>query len=103
RNLPGIVHSTFLVKGTRCSSGRRQLVRPIPASAIDAPINFKKSRRDHSSPFSSAEPGGNSRSNHCRNSGVSFNSPRLRQYFVPVDGSGGWWKICFIGGTPDNL
>src|SRR5438270_13840349 len=69
-----MVHSTVLVKGTRCSSGRRQLLTPNPASATDAPISFKKLRRLHSSPFSCAALKGNSRSSHSRNSGVSASS-----------------------------
>ena len=53
------------------------------------PSISRNSRRDHSSPFSSAAPAGNSRSSHSRNSGVSLSSPRLRQYVVPVGWLGG--------------
>src|SRR5437899_496704 len=48
-------------------------------------------------------PAGNSRSSHSRNSGVLLYSPRLRQYFLPVSGSGGCWKTRFIGGRFGNL
>jgi len=37
----------------------------------------------------SAAPSGNSRSSQSRNSAVLLYSPRLRQYFLPVGGSGG--------------
>ena len=84
-----MTHSALFVKGTKCISGLRQLFNPKPASAIEAPINLRKLRRDTSSPVSSAAPAGNSRSNQSRNSGVSLNSPRLRQYCFPVcDGAG---------------
>src|SRR5213082_2097369 len=91
-----MVHSTVLVKGTRCSSGRRQLLTPNPASATDAPISFKKLRRDHSSPFNCAELDGNSRSSHSRNSGVSLSSLVLRQYWRPLFGAGGCVTMRFI-------
>src|ERR1043166_2504529 len=79
-----------------CISGLRQLVGPTPASAIDAPISFRKSRRDHSSSLSSEAPAGNSRSSHSRNSGVSLSSCKLRQYFLPVSGSGGCCNTRFM-------
>src|SRR6266852_9746270 len=43
---------------------------------------FTKCRRETGS-FHSLAPSGNSRSTHCRNSGVSANSSRLRQYVRP--------------------
>src|SRR5947209_9394216 len=102
-----MVHSTLLVNGTRCASGLRQLLTPNPASATDAPINFKKLRRDHSSPFSCAAPDGNSRSSQARNSGVSLNSAVLRQYWRPLFGAGGCVTMRFIddtsGSSPTDL
>src|ERR1043165_3101557 len=92
-----MAHSTLFVNGTRCASGRRQLVLPKPASAMEAPINFRKPRRDHSSPLSWSAPAGNSRPSQPRNSGVSLSSPRLRQYRFPVSFSGGCSKTRFIG------
>src|SRR5438876_12221131 len=97
-----MVHSTVFVNGTRCNSGRRQLVTPKPASATDAPINFKKLRRDHSSPFNCAAPDGNSRSSQARNSGVSLSSAALRQYWRPLFGSGGWVTMRFIDDRSGN-
>ena len=82
-------HSALLVNGTRCISGRRQPARPIPASAVDAPMIFMKCRRDTSPPLNSAAPCGNSRSSAAANSGVAASSSRLRQYFLPPCGSDG--------------
>src|SRR5205085_6474619 len=101
-NFPGIVHSALLVNGTRCICGRRQLVKPRPANAIDALISFMKSRRDHSSSLISEAPAGNSRSSHSRNCAVLLYSPRLRQYFFPVSGSSGCWKTRFINNSEDR-
>src|SRR5262245_55500025 len=55
-----------------------------PASAIDAPINFRNPRRPTGSSHSDAWAG-NSRCNSSRNSTVSANSSRLRQYRFPVE------------------
>src|SRR5437667_340880 len=71
----------------------------ILAAIREAP----RPRRDHSSSLISEAPAGNSRSSHSRNSGLLLYSPRLRQYFFPVSGSGGCWKTRFIGGRFGNL
>src|SRR5207245_10129557 len=66
-------------------------------------IMVKKSRRDRSFLLISDARSGNSRSSHSRDSGLLLYSPRLRQYFFPVSGSGGCWKTRFIGGRFGNL
>jgi hypothetical protein len=59
-------------------TGRRQPVSPTPASRNEADMIFMKCRRVTGSLISGA-PAGNSFSTHCRNSGVSASSSRLRQ------------------------
>src|SRR6266446_5180450 len=54
-----------------------------------------KCRREAGSAHSLAS-GGNSRSTHCRNSGVSAKSSRLRQYLRPDSGSGHVGGMVFI-------
>src|SRR5437016_11879587 len=55
----------------------------IPASASDAPINFRNPRRDTESSHSDA-PSGNSRRSMSRNSSLPVSSSRLRQYSGPL-------------------
>src|SRR5580700_9790014 len=63
------------------SSGRR--TQPvIPASAIDAPITFRKPRRETESTHSDA-PLGNSRCRASWKAGLPASSSRLRQYSGP--------------------
>ena len=52
---------------------------------------------------SSPAPAGNSFSTHCRNSGVSANSSRLRQYCGPVFGFEFVEGIAFIGGRRSSF
>src|SRR6267154_511656 len=64
------------------SSGRR--THPvIPASAMDAPITFRKPRRETESTHSDA-PLGNSRCSASWNAGLPASSSRLRQYSGPA-------------------
>src|SRR5271166_645269 len=64
------------------SSGRR--TQPvIPASAIDAPITFRKPRRETESTHSEA-PLGNSRCSASWKAGLPASSSRLRQYSGPA-------------------
>src|SRR5208282_2271722 len=63
------------------SSGRR--TQPLmPASAMDAPITFRKPRRETESTHSDA-PFGNSRCSASWNAGLPASSSRLRQYSGP--------------------
>src|SRR5579864_5170714 len=55
----------------------------MPASAIDAPITFRKPRRETESTHSDA-PLGNSRCSASWNAGLPASSSRLRQYSGPV-------------------
>src|SRR5205085_466321 len=55
----------------------------MPASAIEAPINFRKPRRETPSSHSDA-PLGNSRCIISRNSSLPASSSRLRQYSGPL-------------------
>src|SRR6185295_9011622 len=67
--------------GTMRSSGWR-VHALTPASASDAPISFRNSRRPAGSLNSDAWSG-NSRPTYSRNSEVSASSSRLRQYVRP--------------------
>src|SRR5437016_4843041 len=83
----------------RCSGLRQPLpARPRPASMNEADMILTKCRRETGSVHSLA-PAGNSRSTHCRNSAVSANCSRLRQYLRPVSGSGQDGGIVFIVGA----
>src|SRR6266550_9023993 len=87
----------MLPNGRIFCSGRRHPLpaRPNPPSRNDADMILTKCRRETGSAHSLAS-GGNSRSTHCRNSGVSDNSSRLRQYLRPDLGSGHVGGIVFI-------
>ena len=80
-----------------------QPARPMPPSANEAAISFRKFRR---SPLSnSAAPCGNSRSSCARKPGVSASSSRLRQYFGPLSSraeASGWENLRFIDGNQSS-
>src|SRR5918996_3911354 len=63
-------------------SGGCLVQAPTPASASEALISLRKSRRPFGS-FHSEACAGNSRWRYSRNSGVSASSPRLLQYMRP--------------------
>src|SRR5688572_6306832 len=78
---PGTSSSGCRTYGTSSSSGWR-VQALTPASASDAPINFRKFRRPTGSSHSDAFCG-NSRWRKSLNSGVSVSDSRLRQYSRP--------------------